>query len=491
MKVYQVSREFYPFANAGGLKEVVTGIALALNKVGIESSVFIPRYGFIQLSNLTFVKKIFITLNKVVYETDIFTVEYNGVHVYFIDNELVASKNDVYTYTELDEKKDIRNKKGEGFLDTEEINILFQLSVLEFITNNLPPPNVLSLHDGHTGLIPGLIKSNNRYSNFFSNSKIFFTIHNAGFAYHQRLSAKKIVGMGIIDDEILKTGCFEDILDPICLAISYAIPLTVSPYYSEEILQLQHEESSGGFGLFCQKNSISIHGITNGVELNHYKSIGITSPPSDIIKIEMRNSLSNIILNTKDIQKWGNMDFSLKRPLYLFQNRITEQKGIQVLIDAFKDYFNSGGDSLVLVMGAGERRFENELIAFTEKYPGKICYLQGYNETLAKKAFIASNFFILTSLWEPCGLTDFEAQLGGSIPIVNNTGGLKKVIHGRNGFIYNGLKDLVNRLYLCDEMYYVNPSLLIEMGKFAYNHIAENYTWDKVVEKQYLPIFRS
>ena len=109
---------------------------------------------------------------------------------------------------------------------------------------------------------------------------------------------------------------------------------------------------------------------------------------------------------------------------------------------------------------------------------------------LANKLFVSSDFFILTSLWEPCGLTDFEAQIAGSLPIVHKTGGLQKVINNVTGFVYDDFDKLCDILLKCEDLYYSSPINIEQIKKKAYMLIRDNYTWEKVVENRYIPLFK-
>lgn len=491
MKVYQISREFYPYANAGGLKEVVTGLGTALAGNGHDSSVFIPCYGFIDKSSSGFKKMeiFYIDVKGLDIKIRTYFRNYFGVKVYLFDYQSVSDKNDIYTYTAADELQNCEHKKGCGFKDSNHINIVFQLAFLEYVTRFLESPDVLLLHDGHTGLIPAIINSRSLYSMKFRESKIFFTIHNAGLAYHQRTYAPDIRAYNIINEDTLCDACFSEELDPLCLAVLYSVALTVSPYYAKEILQLEHEDSSDGFGEFCNTHNVSITGITNGVDIGHYNNYGIIGLPDIKVKSIFRNELEKLIAVNPSLKLWGSIS-PKDSPLFIFQNRITEQKGIDKLIDAIRDSILNGSDSQFIVMGQGEHKYEKMLIQLASESQCSICYIQGYDEEVAKKLFLSSDFFILTSLWEPCGLTDFEAQLAGSIPIVHKTGGLQKVINKKTGFVYDTFQDLEDTIALCENLYRDNRDILNEMKIEAYNLISDSYTWDKVLLNKYIPLFK-
>lgn len=489
MIVYQLSREFYPYANAGGLKEVVTGIAESLANAGHDSSVFIPCYEFINKNEFIKKNSFFLLIKDHNVLITIYYKLHNGVKLNLIDFPSVSDKKSVYTYTAQDERNNPEFKRGEGFYDSDLINIIFQLAFLKYITEFLDTPDVINLHDGHTGLVPLIIKSNKYYRDKLNGCKIFFTIHNAGLVYHQRLFCKKIRDFNVIKKELLCNGCFDGEVDPICLAVLHSKPITVSPYYADEIVSLKHEDSSGGFGVFCNNNGIKIEGITNGVNLKHYSKLSVSGLPTFEEKIIVKKNVHKLLLNNDHFDVWGNPVFSIDKPLFLFQNRITEQKGIDKFIYSIKKVVEIGSESKFIIMGQGEVKYEDNLIQLAKDYPENICYIQGYDEVVALNLFLSSDYFVLTSIWEPCGLTDFEAQLAGSIPIVHNTGGLKKVLNGITGFVYESFYELKNLILKCEKLYFNDIEGLEIIKKNAYNNICENYTWEKVLKKKYIPLF--
>lgn len=114
----------------------------------------------------------------------------------------------------------------------------------------------------------------------------------------------------------------------------------------------------------------------------------------------------------------------------------------------------------------------------------------GYHEKLAKLLYAAGDFFIIPSRYEPCGLTDFIAQLMGNIPIVRHTGGLVKVKDGLNGLVFRSEEpsDLAASMNRAVAIYSEAPGTLHAMQKQAVQIIMEKYTWDKVVLK-YLDLY--
>lgn len=489
MTIYQVSREYGTIAGAGGLKEVVAGLATSFSSLGLDSSVFIPCYGFIDKKLLKSVASFSLSINKETIDISIYFNRVDGVKLYYIGFNCVETKMSVYTYRKEDEKIFKGAVRGHGFLDNGKINLVFQLAFLHYVYNYLPCPDVINLHDGHTGLIPGLIRYSKLYRRFFKESKLFFTIHNAGLIYHQRFKKSLVLKGRILSRSIIKKAVLGDTLDPLLLASLYSKVITVSKYYANEIMSLVHEDISGGFGNFCLRNKVKIVGIINGISLDRFNRIGIKGLPTAKTKKSVYKIIHKLISNSS-LKVWGELKEFNKEPVFLFQNRITEQKGLDLLIRGFREYKKSGGIGSFIVMGAGERSLEELLVKTALEFKDCFIYIEGYHEDIALNLFLCSDFFLLTSIWEPCGLTDFEAQLVGTIPVVNRTGGLMKVIDGETGFTFSGIDEFTSKLLYCDNIFKTNPDIIKLIQKQAYDNIMNNYTWDIVAREKYLPLFR-
>lgn len=489
MIIYQLAREYTPYACAGGMKEVVTGLAESYAKHGHSSSAFLPMYGFIDKCSLKRIDSFKIELLNESVNIDVYFKVDNKVNIYFFDYSLLMDKNNVYTYTAEDEVKNIKHKRGMGFADNGKINFILQVAFLKYVADFLEIPDVVNLHDGHTGLIPFIVDSNIEYKNKFKKCRFFFTIHNAGSIYHQKIPVKEVLEYIAFNKADISKAIVGDYLDPLLLASLYSNVITVSPYYAKEITGLKHEKTSDGFGRFCRRNKIVIEGITNGISPEHYKLIGMDSQPSSEQKYKAKTTILNIIKNSSEYRVWGTLNSIDNKPLFLFQNRITEQKGILNLIKAFRCYREKGGIGNLIVMGTGEAYLEDELRTFVQEHKDGVVYIHGYDEKVAMNLFLASDFFLLPSLWEPCGLTDFEAILAGSIPVVNKTGGLQKIVHKKNGFVFNSIRSFYRTILKCDKLYTENDQEIKKMNTHGYDMIADNYTWDHVALKKYLPMF--
>jgi len=180
------------------------------------------------------------------------------------------------------------------------------------------------------------------------------------------------------------------------------------------------------------------------------------------------------------------------QPLFSFIGRLTDQKGVDILIAALKKILPIAPNFQLLILGSGDSSYEEELVGLAgqESLAGRVCFLRGYDPHLANMVYAAGDFFLIPSHFEPCGLTDFMAQLFGNLPIVHRVGGLVKVRDGETGFAYEGHEpsELIHAMERAMLLFRDSPKKIIKMQQAAVRLINKRYTWEKVVG-QYLDLY--
>jgi starch synthase len=178
-------------------------------------------------------------------------------------------------------------------------------------------------------------------------------------------------------------------------------------------------------------------------------------------------------------------------PLYTFIGRVTEQKGVDVLIRAL-ELLPAAARLQVLVLGSGDPTIEKELVRVSRgrNKRFRLCYLRGYDPLLANRIYAAGDFFLIPSLYEPCGLTDYIAQLLGNLPIVHLVGGLVKVVDGETGFGYRPHTPaaLAETMERADVLYRGEPDKIHAMQQAAVRRIHAHHTWKRVMGR-YLDLY--
>ncbi len=522
--IWMLSREYGSIAGAGGVKDVSCQLAETLARwTGRSIHVVLPLYGFLDVQALGFqplqdplcpdrILKLQIDMHEpdsIIYEDVCFFYQrINRVHIYLIDAKRYREKSDVYTYTEEDENKLSWQKKSMGHHDYFAMNLLHQKAALELMICLDEKPDVIHCHDGHTAILSALIRENPGYRSYFRGTSCLVTIHNAGIGYHQEITdipyARSITGLAkhVIDDNQL-----DHKFDPFLVAGRYAVINTVSENYARELQETESDALTGWLGHELKKRNIVMEGVTNGIVPNFFSSSVIAGgdpamlfdPGRSDDTLSGKKRCKSLLLSQieadmelEEVQRFGTLKNEVDQPLFTFVGRLSEQKGVDVLIEVLEVLLEKEANLQMLVLGNGNDDFELRLIDLCEIEPirGRMCYLKGFNPALANRIFAAGDFYIVPSRYEPCGLTDFIAQLYGNIPVVHYIGGLVKVKDGVTGLTYQNdspddlLVALQRALVLYDD-----KQLKRRIQQQAVEEIRRNYTWTTVMKK-YLELYR-
>ena len=500
-------------AEAGGVKNVTYSLCKELSVLNNDVTLFIPIY---KCSNWDLIKDYKddfiqnITINHCGKQEN---VNYcsgkctdGNFKIVFIKHNSFLEKEAVYTYTAAEQEKNSEFVKGFGHKDTLFMDSLFVKSVVEYgkLISENEIPEIIHCQDASTALLPSFISKNDLYKNTTS----VVTIHNAGPAYHHNFSS--------IGEAAWYTGFSEDILagalndfkvEPFLLAANAGAHITtVSEFYAKELIDPFNIDVTEGLSPIFFKRNTFIKGITNGIDFERYdpsnKNISLLpyefNPQTDDLdgKYKCREYFVNELQYSKvnGIEIFGNINS--KNPsedIYIsYHGRITNQKGITVLINAIPALLNNYNNLKFIIAGQGELALERELTSLTNKYNGKVIFLNGYNRVADRMVNAIGDFIVLPSFFEPCGLEDFISQIYGTIPVAHSTGGLNKIIDRKTGFLYsnNNSESLIAKLSEVISIKKYKPEIISKMIKDTSIYIKENYEWRKVIEKKYLPFFK-
>jgi starch synthase len=160
-------------------------------------------------------------------------------------------------------------------------------------------------------------------------------------------------------------------------------------------------------------------GIINGIDnkawnpaTDEYLSIHLSNGGWDKFKSSNKESL--------------NSEFALKKntPLIGYIGRMADQKGADLLAGAIRNSLKKKPNLCFIILGSGDRTIEEDLLNLANEYPKNVASIIAYNETLARRIYAGSDYLIMPSRFEPCGLNQMYAMRYGSVPIVTHVGGL-------------------------------------------------------------------
>lgn len=527
--VWMVTREYDKLAGAGGVKDVCRQLAETLAVHGdCAVRVVLPRYGFMDAARLGFS---LIPVGQLsgriggrrydsMFEVDmnytaaerrepvaIWQMEMNGVTIFLVEADRYATKRGVYTYTEEDEQEVAWQHKGGGHFDYFAMNILLQKAALDLMILLNEHPDVIHCHDGHAATLPTMMRECSGYRHYFCRTGAVVTIHNAGQGYHQEvgdlLFAQAVTGL---PNRVILKSLLNGDFDPFMAASDYAVLNTVSEQYGRELQETPDDARTGWLGHALLERGVTLAGITNGIDPASFdpsfpEALGLAAGYNvSRGELEGKKQCKRSLLTTiveggpwEQVKQYGVLDLSPDVPLCTFIGRLTTQKGVDILIQALRELLLQKPYVQFLLFGSGSPEFEQDLQQLATIGPGRgrVCFLKGYDPLLANKVYAAGDFFVIPSRYEPCGLTDYIAQLLGNVPIVHRVGGLVKVINGETGFSYseNTSASLAGIIAEAVQLYKHHPHILRSMQMAAVGRIFRKHTWEKVMEA-YLHLYR-
>lgn len=521
--IWMVTREYGDLAGAGGVKDVAAQLSRAMaGWTGRKVHVVLPCYGFMVPEqagfetlrdpcdgsrDLEFAVDMHYAAEERREKLRVWHARRDRVDVYLLDSSRFKEKDDVYTYSAREERADPLKRQGAGHYDYFAMNLLLQKGTLQLIMHLGASPDVIHCHDGHTAVLPAIIRETPWLHSFFRHTGCVVTVHNAGAGYHQDVEdlpyARAMTGLPW---QTVIAGRLGGSFDPLVTAGLYATLNTVSENYARELQYSTDDAQTGWLGHRLLDMGIQLEGITNGVDPDDYaphrgKEIGLSTAydPLDedslVARRQCRDALVGMLASgegLKRVRRYGFLKEGGAGPLFTFIGRLSTQKGIDILRDAVEQLAAAGQEFQLVVLGSGQSEMEEQLMGLTaqDNCRGRVCFLAGFDPLLANRIYSAGDFFVVPSRYEPCGLTDFIAQLFGNLPIVHSVGGLIKVVDNETGFSYTGntpealIEAMERAMRVFDD-----KVVMRAMQKKAIAVIREKYTW-KVVKNHYLNLYK-
>lgn len=397
MKIAFCAAEAFPFAKRGGLGDVCGALPLALEKIGVDVSLFLPRYGCAREEGF----KIENVRDRVAH-----TVLGKKVKVYFIEDEHLFGREEVYGDSNGD------------YADNLDRFQHYCAHVLDFLKQHKIKVDILHCHDWHAALIPVYLKERHASDPFFAKTKSILTIHNIA---HQGLFAgSDYPKLGLRPQQFdqfefygkinfLKAGimCSDQVT-------------TVSPQYAREI---QTKDFGCGLDGVLGARGDHIIGILNGLDED------IWSPERDPLiakKFSLKNHDKVKPENKQALQRQLGLPEDGDVPLFGFLSRLWHQKGVDLLLEVIGKIRERGAQ--IVLMGVGDEQFQRKFLDWAKRYPKKIAAQIKFDEKLAHRIYAGSDFFLMPSRFEPCGLSQMISLHYGTIPVVYKTGGLADTV---------------------------------------------------------------
>ncbi len=483
IKVLFAGAELTPLVKVGGLGDVMGAMPKSLAKYGIDVKIIIPFYGTIDQKKFKiklFKKGLNLQIDNSKEKFDLYQTFLPGtkISVYLFKHKLFNSK-DIYFGG---------RKYFKGGVYSREIKdidrfIFFSKGVVEVIKQLNWQIDILHAHDWHTAMLPTFIDEYSLSDENFKNIKTLFTIHN--------LANQGISSLDIIDyaglHQALTPALMEDYydhdgdkIDMMKIGILSAdLVNTVSPTYAKEILTKVYGENLEQYLLRRKKH---LFGILNGIDTD------VFNPQTDKAiakKYNQNNFLSHKILNKKALQTKLKLPVS-DVPVFALISRLVSQKGLDILNPLWENLLKQ--DLQIVILGTGEKKYEEELKSLNKKYPNKFKAVLKFDADLAQMIYAGSDFFLMPSNFEPCGLGQMISMRYGTLPIVRATGGLKDTVkHKKTGFVFKDYhsKALEKACDLSLKIFKDKKTL----NKMIKNAMSQDFSWQKSAS-EYIKLYK-
>ena len=418
MKVLYAASEALPFAASGGLADVAGSLPQALRKRLIGCRVVMPLYSTIKQElkdTMKFITNISVPVAWRRQYCGIFEAKYGGVTYYLLDNEYYFKRDGLY-----------------GYYDDAERFAFFSRAILEIIPHIDFKPDVIHCNDWQTALTPLYYSTMYATQPGYENIKTVFTIHNIQYqgVYGKEL-IDNVVGLDYSHKNLIE---YDDTVNFAKAAIECANAVsTVSPSYAKEILDPWY---SHGLDTILNERSFQLRGILNGIDVENYNP----ETDKDIFKNYSAEKMTGKATNKRELQKFFGLPEKKDTPVMGMVTRLVSHKGLD-LCKAVLDELLATTDIQLVVLGSGDTEYEDFFRGLASRYPEQVGLCLGFIPDLARKIYAGTDFFLMPSKSEPCGLSQMVALRYGSIPIVRETGGLRDSVKDSgdnegNGFTF-------------------------------------------------------
>jgi len=425
LSVIYVSPEVSPYAKSGELADVASSLPKYLSSLGMEVSIFMPKYRRPEIESLPMelaMRELPVPLGEQKVKAGIYKSEQGKYDIYFVDNPIYFWRDGIYGV-------------GEGeYLDNDERFIFFSRAVLEFLLKAEMHADIIHCNSWPTAIIPVLLKTLYSHKAHFKNMATVFTLHN--IAYQGEFPPETLALTGLSWNyfnpaqlslngkfNFLKAGViFSDILT------------TVSSAYRREI---QTEKYGFGLEKILKERREVFFGIRNGIDCEEW------NPKTDPY-LAANYSAANLEGKKEcklDLLKEFRLPLSIETPLLGIASYLSSQKGFDILLEAVPELMEM--DVALLVLGKGDEKYENLFFNIQKQYKQKIGIRFEINPALAHKVVAGADVFLIPSLYEPCGLNQMCSFRYGTVPVVRATGGLSETVKPfnpstlkGNGFIF-------------------------------------------------------
>ncbi len=411
MKIVHAASEMFPFVKTGGLADVCGALSKSLASSGHQVSFFLPGYRKILESSVFASAKLELVLQVELGEQ-------------FLRGELWAlplGENETLYLIRRDEffdRSELYGSRRRDYDDNDRRFIYFSKAVAQAMRLLEIKADILHCHDWQTGLLPLLLRIEEQTMGASLALKTFFSIHNLAF---QGLFPRTSFELTNLPEELDSIEGLE-FYEQFCMikgGIFFADKImTVSPNYAREILT---PEFGCGLEGALKVRAEDLVGIANGIDTEIWDPETDPHLPGHFSASDLSGKA---VCRSALLEKVGFAE--CEAPVYGMVARLTEQKGLDLLLRRLNFFVKN--DCRLIVLGKGDAQYERTLNRWAKSHPENIVVCLQLDEAMSHLVEAGSDFFLMPSVFEPCGLNQMYSQRYGTVPIVSGVGGLKDTV---------------------------------------------------------------
>ncbi|MGQ0508152.1 MAG: glycogen synthase GlgA [Myxococcaceae bacterium] len=469
LKVLFLASEVAPFSKTGGLGDVSGALPAALARHGHTVDVVTPYYasvrgaGIRKLDAALSLKLPFGTQQVSLYEARL----NERLRVLFVDHPPSFQRSGPYGDTSGD-YPDNHRRFG-----------LFSIAALATAETLKLTPDIVHCNDWQAGLGPLALKRGFAGATV-GRARSLFTVHN--LAYQGVFPKYVMTELGLPWDVFTQDGLeFYDQVNFIKAGLAFSDAITtVSPRYAREI---QDHEAGQGLDGLLRARADRLTGILNGIDVEEWDPTRDAMIPArySATSLEGKAQCRAALLNEMGLKPAG--------PVFGVVSRLVEQKGTDLLLEALPQLLDLPWR--LVLLGTGAAAYENGLRDLAAEFPERIAVRIGYDRALSHLIEAGSDFFVMPSRFEPCGLNQMYSLRYGTVPIVRNTGGLADTVtdfetEGGNGIVFDEVRSaaLIQAIRRAFALYQT-PARLSKVCRIG---MGQDHSWERSA-KQYEALY--
>jgi len=407
--VLLIGSEAQPFAKTGGLADVLGALPSALQRLGWEATVAIPRYRGVSAGTL--VEKFPVTVGGYTRDAGFYQAPLaDGATALLVECPELYDRPGIYGVDTTD------------YPDSPRRFAFLARAALEYAGRGSTRPTIVHGHDWQAGLVPVYLRTLYASHPLLAGTPSVFTIHNLAYqgTYESDWLPRLDLGWDQFTvDRLEYYGRISLLKGGINAA---AVITTVSPRYAQEI---QAPAFGFGFDGILRARAGDLVGILNGIDTMEWDPARdrFLPAPFDAADLAGKRAAKAAVLQRYSLPSDA---AALKRPLIGMVSRMVDQKGFDLIAAAMDGLMAL--DAAFVVLGTGEPRYQDMWSGTAARHPDRVGARIGFDESLAHLIEAGADIFLMPSRFEPCGLNQMYSMRYGTVPVVNGVGGLADTV---------------------------------------------------------------